>query len=129
MMNPYEELDRRARDAKSLQDSAAVLSELLSGGYSVWMDGSLYSIRQLVARVGGLQIHIYAKEHSPPHFHVRSPDIDAAFTVQDGTFLHGNIGGREKKLVLWWYERSRPSLVAVWNASRPADCPVGPIDE
>ena len=128
-MNPYEELDRRAREAESLQDSAAVLYDLLSGGYSVWTDGSLYSIKQLVARVKGLQIHVYPNEHSPPHFHVKSPDVDASFTIQDCTFMHGNIDGREQHLVRWWYERSRPQLVAAWNATRPSDCPVGPIRE
>jgi len=128
-MNPYDELDRRAKEAKSLQDCAAVLSDLLSGGYSVWPDGSLYNIRQLVARVKGLQIHIYPNEHAPPHFHVKSPDIDASFTIQDCTFMHGNIDIREQNLVRWWFERSRPQLVATWNATRSSDCPVGPINE
>jgi hypothetical protein len=128
-MNPYDELDERARAAQSLTDSATVLSDLLSGGYSVWTDGSLYSIKQLVARVKGLQIHVYAKEHSPPHFHVKSPDVDAVFAIHDGTFMYGNIDGREQNLVQWWYERSRPQLVAAWNSTRPSDCPAGPINE
>ena len=128
-MNPYEELDRRAREAQSLDDSAAVLYDLLSGGYSVWIDGSLYSIKQLVARIKGLQIHVYPNEHPPPHFHVRSPDIDASFTIQDCTLMRGNIDSREQKLVHWWYERSRPLIVAAWNAARPSDCPVGFIYE
>lgn len=128
-MNSYEELDRKARKAKSLQESAGVLCDLLSSGYSVWTDGSLYSIRQLVARVNGLQIHVYANEHAPPHFHVKSPNIDASFTIQDCTFMHGNINSREQSLVRWWYERSRSQLVAAWNATRPSDCPVGPVSE
>ena len=41
-----------------MEDSAAVLYDLLSGGYFVWMDGSLYNIKQLAARVNGLQIHV-----------------------------------------------------------------------
>lgn len=126
-MNPYEDLDSRTQSAASLQDSAEVLFELLSGGYSVWTDGSLYNIKQLVARVRGLQIHIYQKEHAPPHFHVISPDIDASFSIQDCTFLQGNIDGREQRLVKWWYERSRPLLVEAWNRTRPGDCQVGPI--
>jgi uncharacterized protein DUF4160 len=126
-MNPYEQLDRRAREAGSLQDSAAVLRDLFSGGYSVWTDGSLYSIRQLVARVAGLQIHVYPKEHAPPHFHVKGQGIDASFTIQDCALMHGNIGGRECRLVQWWYERSRPQVVAAWNATRPSNCSVGPV--
>lgn len=128
-MNPYYELDQRAREAESLQESAAVLSDLLSGGYSVWVDGSLYSIKQLVARVKGLQIHVFANDHAPPHFHVKSPDVNACFTIKDCTFMHGNIDGRERNLIHWWYERSRPQLVAAWNLTRPSDCPVEPISE
>jgi uncharacterized protein DUF4160 len=128
-MNPYEQLDRTVTQAKSLQDAAEVLSELLTGGYSVWVDGRLYNIKQLVARVRGIDIHVYSDEHPPPHFHVRSPDIDAVFTIDDCTFIRGNIDGREQRLVKWWYDRARPQLIASWNATRPSDCPVGPINE
>jgi hypothetical protein len=128
-MDEYEELESRARSAASLEEATEVLSDLLSGGYAVWDDGSLYSIKQLVARINGLQIHVYANEHAPPHFHVESAEVDACFTIDDGEFMKGSIGGRERKLIHWWYERSRPSLVAAWNATRPADCPVGPIAE
>ncbi len=61
-LDEYEALDVRARRATSLEESASVLADLLSGGYSVSDDGSLYSIKQLVANVRGLQIHVYAKE-------------------------------------------------------------------
>jgi hypothetical protein len=127
--NPYDVLEERARTAKTLDDSAQVLYDLLAGGYSVWTDGSLYNIKALVARVKGLQIHIYPKEHPPPHFHVKSPDVEATFTIDDCTYVVGNIDGREQALVRWWYARSRPLLVAKWNALRPSDCPVGPIEE
>jgi len=128
-VNPNELLERRARGANSLDDAAWVLTILLTEGYSVWTDGTLYNIRQLVGRAGALQIHVYANEHAPPHFHVKSSDVDAVFTIDDCTFIHGNIDGRERKLVKWWYDRTRPQLVAAWNSTRPADCPVGPINE
>lgn len=128
-MNPYEELEERARSAQTVEDSAAVLSDLLSGGYSVWVDGSLYNIKQLVDRVRGLQIHIYAKEHPPPHFHVKGGHVDAVFSLVDGSLIRGQIDGREQALIHWWYHRSRPRLVATWNETRPSDCNVGPITE
>ena len=128
-MNPYESLERHAKSAESLDDAARVLSELFTGGYSVWHDGQLYSIRQLVGRAEGLHIHVFANEHPPPHFHVKSPDVDAIFTIDDCTFIRGNIDGREKRLVKWWYDRTRPQLVAAWNTTRPANCTVGPINE
>ncbi|MGH8194065.1 MAG: DUF4160 domain-containing protein [Woeseiaceae bacterium] len=122
-------LEDRTRELRSLDEAAEIRSELLTGGYSVWTNGSLYEIKQLVARVKGLKIHVYADEHPPPHFHVKSADVDAVFTIDDCTFIRGNIDGRERNLVYWWYQHARAQLVATWNATRPSDCPVGPIAE
>lgn len=128
-MDEYEELDNQTSTACSLEESTAALERLLSGGYAVWDDGSLYSIKQLVARVNGLKIEVRSREHAPPHFHVIGGGIDAMFAVADCAHLEGVIGGRERKLIEWWYERSRTTLISVWNQSRPNGCPVGPINE
>jgi hypothetical protein len=126
-LNPYQEIEQKVTRARTLDELAATLEILLSGGYGVWTDGSLYDIRQLVERVNGLKIEVFAKEHAPPHFHVRGGDVDATFTIADGTLMTGTINGTQLRLVRWWYERSRNSLIEIWNATRPADCPVGPI--
>ncbi len=128
-INLYEEIERRAINAETLKDSAEVLEILLSGGFSVWKDGSLYSIKQLVERVNGLRIEVFSREHPPPHFHISGGGISATFSITDCKHLEGKIGGREKALVKWWYDRSRPTLVRAWNKTRPTDCPVGPIDK
>lgn len=124
-----EEFEAAINDSRTLEDLTVVLGALLSGGYSVWEDGSLYHIRQLVAKVNGLRIEVYAKEHAPPHFHVSGGDIDASFAIADGTFLNGKIGRREQELLKWWYACSREKLIEVWNETRPSDCPVGPIKQ
>jgi hypothetical protein len=128
-MNPNEEIESEIESANSLQDSARVLDKLLFEGYAVWMDDSLYNIKQLVARVDGLKIEIFAREHPPPHFHVSAGHIDATFSLADGSLLEGRLPGRERALILWWYARSRPLLIETWNETRPTDCPVGPIVE
>jgi hypothetical protein len=129
-VNPYQQLERRAVEAASIQEATAVLAILLSEGLAVWEDGSLYSIKQLVAQVEGLQIHVYSREHAPPHFHVIAADIDATLSLHDGSYLKGTIDGRRSRLVGWWYKRCRSTVIDAWNATRPADCPVGPyVDE
>ena len=128
-MNPYDELEYRANNSETLEDSTEVLEILLSGGFSVWEDGSLYEIKQLVGKVNGLRIKVFAKEHPPPHFHISGGGIDATFSITDCEHLEGNIGRREKELVAWWYQRSRSTLIQAWNNSRPTDCPVGPVVE
>jgi hypothetical protein len=123
--DPEELLERAA----SLDDIALALECLLSGGYSVWPDGTLLETRHLVERVHGLQIHVYSRDHAPPHFHVLGGDIDAAFLVESGDYLKGRIDRRSLSFVEWWYKRSRPIIVRAWNDSRPSDCPVGPISD
>jgi hypothetical protein len=116
----------RISNAGSLLESAECLLLLLAGGYSVWEDGRLYEIRVLVERLNGLRITIRTREHGPPHFHVEAAVIDASFAISDCRLLDGVIGGRERRLVEYWYASARPRLVEVWNATRPTDCPVGP---
>jgi len=128
-MSIYEEIENRVVNAKSLTESTEILETLLSGGFSVWEDGSLYEIRQLVERVHGLRIEVFPREHAPPHFHISGGGIDATFSITNCEHLYGKIGRREKALVEWWYGRSRETLITAWNESRPSDCPVGPIVE
>lgn len=126
-MNLEDLISSRIKAANNLEELADSLEILLGGGFSVWEDGSLYEIRQLVDRVRGLRIEINPREHPPPHFHVRAAALHAVFSIQDCKHLSGAIGGHQENLVRWWYARSRDQLITIWNATRPSDCPVGPI--
>lgn len=118
----------RISRSATLEDSATCLLLLLAGGYSVWDDGRLYEIRVLVATINRLKISIYPREHAPAHFHVVAPGINASFAITDCRLLDGGIPTRERRLVEYWHASARPTLITVWNATRPTDCPVGPID-
>ena len=128
-MTPNDLIEEKVASANDLAAATETLALLLSGGYSVWTDGTLYNIKQLVARVNGLNIEVFAREHPPPHFHISGGGIDATFSLADCAYLKGRIGGRERALVEWWYQRSRSTLVRAWNESRPTNCPVGPMLE
>jgi len=128
-MLPHQLIEHEVQSAASLEQATAALDKLLSSGLSVWQDGTLYYTKQLVARVHGLKIEIFAREHPPPHFHVSGAGIDATFSLADCSRLHGTISGREEQLVRWWYARSRTVLVRAWNQTRPTGCPVGPLEE
>lgn len=117
----------RIANSGTLEESARCLFLLLTGGYSVWEDGRLIEIRGLVHQIHGLKISIYSREHGPPHFHVIAPGINASFAIADCRPLEGHLAGRELSLVRYWHASARSTLVAAWNASRPTDCPVGPI--
>jgi hypothetical protein len=60
----------------------------------------LLETKQLVTRLNGLRIEIYSNEHPPPHFHVRSPEIDASFAIEDCRQLTGQGSPRSLKKIL-----------------------------
>jgi hypothetical protein len=84
--------------------------------------------RLIVARVRGLSIKIWADEHPPPHFHVSYQGQDASFSIVDCSRLPGVKGlERHEYVVREWWENNTSQLIDKWNASRPTDCPVGPV--
>ena len=126
-MSREQQLIDECKNASTLPEVTATLERLLSEGYSIWTDGTLYNVKHLVDKTNGLKIQIFGKEHAPPHFHVEKGDIKASFTIENCQYMVGNIGSRETKLVEFWYQQSRETLIKIWNETRPADCPVGPI--
>ena len=127
-MKLEEIIEKRINEANSLDELVFILENLLAQ-HSVWENGRLLSIRQLVDIVDGLRIEIYHNEHSPPHFHVKASGINASFYIQDCKLLKGSIGGRERKVIEWWFSRTRSKLIKIWNETRPSDCQVGLILE
>ena len=124
-MNETELIERSIQQAENLDGLAKTLWVLMTGEYSVWEDGTLLRIRQLVGRINGLRIVINANEHPPPHFHVTGGGINASFTIEDCALLAGELDGRRINLVKWWHARAQQNLIAVWNQTRPEGCSVG----
>ena len=125
--------DSLIEDAKTPADLLKLLEYLISMDCDIIVSPSgdlrVFERRQLVHRVGNLKIEIFSREHAPPHFHLTGPDIDATFSIDDGTLLTGSISSTQRKRVDFWYHRSREKLIEVWNQTRPSDCPVGKISE
>lgn len=118
-------------DASLLQDieeHAEFLEAILVGPYSVMeIDGELklLHIKALVANVRGLKIEIYPNEHPPPHFHVKSANVDASFAIHDCSLISGEISGFDERKIKYWHGYSKQTLIEKWNAMRPTDCSVG----
>jgi hypothetical protein len=82
-----------------------------------------------VAKVGGLIVKIWADEHPPPHFHVDYDGQSASFSIVSCDRLPGVVGlERYERTIKRWWQKNKPLLVEKWNASRPSDCCVGPVD-
>lgn len=82
---------------------------------------------ELVAVLGGCKIHIYPDEHPPPHFHVRAAGENASFAISNCERVDGT--AFKLRTIRRWWKDNRAELKRVWNDTRPADCPVGPIEE
>lgn len=118
-------------DLEGLDEFAEWLEALLHNPCSIWEeDGRSFvvEIRQLVARLDGLRIEIYSNEHPPPHFHVRSPNVDAVFRIDDCKHLEGKVRPNDYKKILHWFQNARPVLIEAWDSSRPTYCSVGAFD-
>ena len=77
----------------------------------------------------GLQVKIRPGEHPPPHFHVTYQGEDASFSILDCRRLRGQGGLKHYDATIRsWWSKNQKRLIEEWNASRPTECPVGPIN-
>jgi hypothetical protein len=82
-----------------------------------------------VDRIDNLVVVIQAREHPPPHFHVRYRKENASFSISDCMRLPG-VKGLEKfeRNIKKWWTKNKCTLISVWNRTRPTDCVVGPME-
>lgn len=81
-----------------------------------------------IARFDGFSFQIQAKEHPPPHFHVRCGGADVAYALDTGLRLPGmrDLEDYDHNVMKWWRD-NRCKLILAWNQLRPANCPVGTV--
>lgn len=80
----------------------------------------------VLKRFKGLKVEIYANEHPPPHFHVKTSEGSASFSIDDCLPLEGDrIILRRHREISRWHQSNRDALIETWNTTRPSDCPVG----
>ena len=117
---------------ESLEDFAYWLEAILHNPCNVWEeDGEsfLINIKHLVERAHGLKIEIYSNEHPPPHFHVKSPNVDASFNIENCELLAGTICSRNRQKIEYWHKYAKHKLIETWNSTRPTNCIVGEYKE
>jgi Domain of unknown function (DUF4160) len=113
---------------ETIEDFTAWLEAILHNPCNVYeQDGEefLIEIRQLVAKVNGLKIEVYANEHPPPHFHVKSPNVNASFSIESCELLEGRAESKDIKKIRFWHKQAKPVLINTWNLTRPTNCTVG----
>ena len=114
------------KESKSLLMEAKILASFLSS-CQVNPDGLVLETRQLVERIDGVKIEIYANEHPPPHFHVIAGDKRASFSIETGELLEGSLDKRGNKIVEYYHTIRKQNLIDIWNKTRPDGCVVGRV--
>jgi len=115
-------------ELESFDEWALWLESILHNPCSIHIrDGELFLIetKQLVERLAGMRIDIYPNEHPPPHFHIKSPEVDACFTIKDCRQIKGNASPQTVQKISYWHRHSKPKLIEIWNSTRPTSCTVG----
>lgn len=109
-------------------DMVAELKASFDAGPMLDAQGTRSLNEELVARVDGLKIEIFANEHPPPHFRVKHAGDTANFSIKDCAQLNGGLK-MWKRNIEAWHKANKSALIEVWNRTRPSDCPVGKYRE
>jgi len=111
-------------------DLAARQLSLLFSSCRVWPNGRVVETKVQIARVRGVIIEVFSKEHAPPHFHVRCSGKKAIFKIENCERVEGSLGRDEDKIVKYWFESGgKYVLIEAWNRTRAGDCSVGKYEE
>lgn len=126
------ELFLRVKPASELlqfEDWASNLEAMLNGPYNTAILNGELVLLEIKARVDslrGMRIEIYPDEHAPPHFHVKSANVDASIRIEDCEILNGYVSSTDlDKIRIWFADGGKAKAIEMWNKMRPTDCVVG----
>ena len=105
----------------SLKAMTAFLAYLLSN-CRITADGQVMETREEVARVNGVTIRVYPRDHHLPHFHIKAGEEEATFTIDGCELLSGTPTRRTRKIVEYWYAGpGKDTLTETWERTRPGE--------
>jgi len=78
-----------------------------------------YAIKERVTTIDDLQVIIYSNDHNPPHFHVKTKNlnIDAKFKIENCELIRGEINSKNLRKIKAFYmsKKGRLVLESIWN--------------
>lgn len=112
-----------------IEEYAEWLESLFHSGCYIGEEEKIIETRKSIGKLKGLKIEIYSNEHPPPHFHVKSPNVDASFDIKNCEKLNGNINKKDCQLIKYWHKKAKNELIKAWDEMRPTYCVVGNYKE
>jgi len=74
-----------------------------------------------IFRDGNLALYIYADDHAPPHFHIRSPDSDAKVEIETLEVMRGKASRTDLQVAIAWSLANREYLKKKWREFNERD--------
>ncbi|HXT05551.1 MAG TPA: DUF4160 domain-containing protein [Roseiarcus sp.] len=68
-----------------------------------------------LARLGNIQIRIFAEDHVPPHFHVVTSDGEVMVRIADLQVHEGSIDRKSLRTAIEWAAQNIALLEAEWS--------------
>ncbi len=71
-----------------------------------------------LCRFYGIIIYMFAKDHSPPHFHAKYGEYRSLINLETGELIEGELPNRALRLVREWVDIHKEELKRNWNESQ-----------
>jgi hypothetical protein len=73
----------------------------------------------VIVRLQYCVIHMYFRDHNPPHFHIDTPEGRALMAIRSLDVFEGAVDGRAESEARAWAEANLDRLWAVWREFNP----------
>lgn len=67
-----------------------------------------------IAELGSIQIRIYARDHSPPHFHISTPYGEGIILISNLTLAKGRLKRSDLRRVVEWARENKRLIEDEW---------------
>lgn len=115
------------------EEDLKVLNRLLEryiNRTKVSSEWGVYFIKERVTTIRNMRIEVFANDHNPPHFHVKSKDgkIDVVLKISDCSLIREELSSSDYKRIKAFYESSgaKEKLTKIWNKSKFDSRRIGP---
>jgi len=68
-----------------------------------------------IVQIGKIKIQIFTGDHNPPHFHIVTPNYEAAVRLSDFQIIAGNVDRRSFDMVMKWVFKNKGVLENEWK--------------
>lgn len=72
-----------------------------------------------IVSFGKVWVIVHSRDHAPPHFHVKGPEVNALVRIDPITVLRGSMPSDLWSEIAAWAMSNRHLLVAEWNRNNP----------